>query len=187
MPPPRVPSLADGIRRQQATARDLLATGPGRLGWKAGFGTGAAIEKLGTSGPLVGFLTDATLKRSGTAFDVSGWGKPVLEAEVAVRLAADIGSDQSRADVEAAVGAVGAAIELVDLSEAGDDAGEILAKNIFHRAVLLGELLSLEAGSSLSEVRIDVFADGDHYAVGADPAVVLGELTAVLAAMARRI
>lgn len=178
------PSLRDGLGKQEAGARELLASGARRLGWKAGFGTAAAMERLGTSGPLAGFLTDSTLEPSGASFDVSRWGKPVLEPEVAVQLAADVGAGQSRSEIEAAVGTVGAAIELVDLGEVGDDAGEILAANIFHRAVLLGDLTPLEAGTSLSDLRIDVRAAGRDYAVAADPAILLGDLVDVLASMA---
>ena len=177
-------SLQAGLDRQQADFRDLLARGAGRLGWKAGFGTPAAIAKLGTSGPLAAPLTDATLEPAGTEFDVSAWGKPVLEPEVAVGLVGDVSAGQSRTEIEAAVGAVGAAIELVDLGEAGDEAGAILAAGIFHRAVLLGEMTGIESGASLAEVRIDVRSGGELYAVAADPAAVLGDLIDVLAGMA---
>jgi 2-keto-4-pentenoate hydratase len=115
------------------------------LGWKAGFGTAAAIEKLGTDGPLVGFLTDSTLAPSGTEIDVADWEKPVLETEVGLRLDADVEAGQGRAEIRAAIGALGAAIELVDLGQAGSDPGAILATNVFHRKVLLGDRVTLAA------------------------------------------
>jgi 2-keto-4-pentenoate hydratase len=177
-------SLKDGLRRQQEEFRHLVAEGAGRLGWKAGFGTAAAIQKLGTSGPLAAPLTDSTLVSSGTSIDVKGWSKPVLEAEVAVRLATDVVAGQGRAEIEAAIGAVGAAIELVDLGEAGDDAGAILAAGIFHRAVILGEMRPPAPGTSLGDVRIDVFYGQDPYAVNADPSALLDDLTEVLRGMA---
>ena len=160
------------------------ATGATRLGWKAGFGTAAALEKLGTTGPLVGFLTDSTLQPSGSLFDVTGWVKPVLEPEVAVRLGADVDAGSDRSRIEAAVGQVGAAIELVDLGSAGDDAGAILAANVFHRAVLLGDLPPPAPGTSLAGVRVDVRTGGEDYATDADPAAVLGDLIDVLSGMA---
>lgn len=184
MAAPTDSSLRDGLLRQQEPFRDLLAQGAGRLGWKAGFGTAAAIEKLGTSGPLAAPLTDATLQPSGAYFDVASWGKPVLEPEVAVRLGADVEAGQSRAEVEAAVAAVGAAIELVDLGEAEGDAGAILAAGVFHRAVLLGDLRRLDPGASLADVRVDVFSGGEEYTIAADPAALLGDLVAVVAGMA---
>ncbi|MBS1860607.1 MAG: hypothetical protein JSS68_02735 [Actinobacteria bacterium] len=176
-------SIQAGLRRQEAGFH-RPAAGATRLGWKAGFGTAAAIEKLGTAGPLVGFLTDATLEPSGSSFDVSGWGKPILEPEVAVRLGADVEAGASREQIEAAVGEVGAAIELVDIGGASGDVAEILAANLFHRAVLLGDLSPLPPGARLADLRIDVLAAGEDYALAADPAAVLGNLLDVLAAMA---
>jgi len=177
-------NLRIALREQLKDAGAALDAGASRLGWKAGFGTAAAMQKLGTEGPLVGFMTDSTLAPAGTAFDVSGWRKPVLEAEVAVRLAADLPAGTGTGDIEAAVDAVGAAIELVDLGGATDDAAAILAANVFHRAVLLGELIERPAGDSLDSVRIDVLPAGGPEVLGADPAQVLGELTGVLAGLA---
>ncbi|HET7121144.1 MAG TPA: hypothetical protein VFI17_07830 [Solirubrobacterales bacterium] len=184
MPATDPASLQEGLRRQQVAARELLSGGAERLGWKAGFGTAAAMEKLGTTGPLAGFLTDSTLAPSGSTFDVSDWAKPILEPEVAVRLTADVEAGAPRPEIEAAVGAVGAAIELVDLGEAGADAAEALAANLFHRIVLLGDLAPLDPGTSLSDLRIDVRAADEDYAIAADPALALGPLVDVLANMA---
>jgi 2-keto-4-pentenoate hydratase len=178
------PALRNGLETQLTAAQELLERDASRLGWKAGFGTAAAMEKLGTSGPLVGFLSDATLAPSGTTFDVGDWGKAVLEPEVALRLATDVTAGQSVAEIEAAVAAVGAAIELVDLGEMGSDAGAILAANGLHRAVLLGDLAPLDPGVSLADLRIDVTAEGGDDVLAADPAAVLGDLVGVLAAMA---
>jgi 2-keto-4-pentenoate hydratase len=177
-------SISDGLKAQQAASRELLDSGAKRLGWKAGFGTAAAIEKLGTDGPLVGFLTDSTLAPSGTTIDVAGWEKPVLETEVSLRLDADVEAGQGREEIRAAIGAIGAAIELVDLGQAGSDPGAILATNIFHRKVLLGDWVTLAADRPLDEVRIDVLSDGEPHASQADPADVLGDLIDVLAGLA---
>ncbi len=177
-------TLRDGLREQEAVARELLDGGASRLGWKAGFGTAAAMRSIGTAGPLAGFLSDSTLAPSGTSFDVSDWSKPVLEPEVAVRLVADVRPGQSAEEVEAAVGAVAAAIELVDLGGLSTDPRAILAANIFHRAVLLGDFTALAPESSLDDVRIDVLPTPGEEVLGADPAAVLGDLTAVLAGMA---
>lgn len=184
MPPSLDPALRDGLRRQEDANAKLLASGAQRLGWKAGFGTRAAMEMLGTSGPLAALLTDSTLRPSGASLDVSGWAKPVLETEVAVRLGADLGAGESRSEIEAAVAGVGAAIELVDLGAAGTEAGEILAAGIFHRATLLGELAPLPADTALADLRIDVRAGGQEYARAADPAALVGDLVEVLAGLA---
>jgi 2-keto-4-pentenoate hydratase len=177
-------SIRDGLKAQETGSRKLLDTGAKRLGWKAGFGTAAAIEKLGTDGPLVGFLTDSTLAPSGTTIDVAGWEKPILETEVALRLDANVEAGQDREQTRAAIGAVGAAIELVDLGQAGGDPGAILAANVFHRKVLLGDWVELAQGEPLEDVRIDVLAGGEPHELAADPAAILGGLIDVVASLA---
>jgi 2-keto-4-pentenoate hydratase len=107
--------------------RQLLDEGAKPLGWKLGFGAPAAMEKLGLDRPLVGFLTDRTLLPDGATAHVGDWVKPMFEAEVAVRVGAD-----GRIDGYAV------AIELADLDPPPEDAGAIVAGNIFHRHVLLG-------------------------------------------------
>ena len=107
--------------------RQMLEAGARPLGWKLGFGAPAAMEKLGIDAPLVGFLTDRTLLPDGATAHVGDWAKPMLEAEVAVRVGADDGID-----------AYAVAIELADLDPPPEDAEAILAGNIFHRHVLLG-------------------------------------------------
>lgn len=107
--------------------RRMIEEGARPLGWKLGFGAPAAMERLGIDRPLVGFLTDRTLLPDGATAHVGDWVKPMLEAEVAVRVGAD-----GRIDGYAV------AIELADLDPPPEDAGAIVAGNIFHRHVLLG-------------------------------------------------
>ena len=60
-----VPAVVAGMEKLLARRAELLAEGATPIGWKLAFGTPAAMEKLGTTGPLVGFLTDATLLADG--------------------------------------------------------------------------------------------------------------------------
>jgi 2-keto-4-pentenoate hydratase len=169
-----------GLRTQAEARRQASADGAARLGWKAGYGTAAAMAKLGTSGPLVGFLTDRTRVASGSEVDLTGWRKPSLEAEVAVRFDAVVdGPDEAAA----AIGAVAAAIELVDLDPTGDVEAE-LAGNIFHRHVVLGEFAPLDTPADLATLRVDVLRDGSPLEVGVDPEALLGNLSQVATAVA---
>src|SRR5919112_1211896 len=113
---------------------ERLAAGERAIGWKVGFGAPAAMEKLGTTQPLVGFLTDGTLLADGSSVEVGGWTAPILEAEIAVHVAADLGAGASPQDVREAIGGLGPAIELADIERPPADPEEILAGNIFHRA-----------------------------------------------------
>ena len=63
---------------QLAEARRTLARDERPLGWKLGFGTGAAMQKLGIDAPLVGYLPTANRLESGAVVDISKWGNPKL-------------------------------------------------------------------------------------------------------------
>ena len=117
--------------------RRMIEAGARPLGWKLGFGAPAAMEKLGIDRPLVGFLTDRTLLPDGATAHVGDWVKPMLEAEVAVRVGAD-----------GTIDGYAVAIELADLNPPPEDAEAIVAGNIFHKHVLLGPIR--EPGAQLT-------------------------------------
>jgi 2-keto-4-pentenoate hydratase len=106
------PRLVRALRTQ------LQARRGERVGWKLGVGD---AERLG--GTLsVGHLTTTTLLEPGATYDAAG-ARLHADAEIAVL----IGDGYA------------AAIELVDLANAGDSAAAVVATNIFHRAVAFGQ------------------------------------------------
>jgi 2-keto-4-pentenoate hydratase len=167
------PRVIDGTRRQLAERDRILGEGATRLGWKLGLGAPPAREKWAIKGPGAGFITDATLLASGATQSLDGWTKPVLEAEVAVRVAVDSGG--------ARVGALGLAIELADLGSGTDDLAEVLAGDIFHCRTVLGPL---EVDPSTKVGTVTVERDGETVDTAADPAALVGgtpaEMTAYL-------
>jgi 2-keto-4-pentenoate hydratase len=168
------PRVVEGTRRQLAERDRMLSEdGARRLGWKLGLGAPPARDKWEIKGPAVGFITDATLLGSGASQSLSGWDAPVLEAEVAVRVAVD--SDGAR------VAALGLAIELADLGSAAGDLADILAGDIFHRRTVLG---ALEADPATPVEAVTVERDGETIDVAEDPAALVGgtpaEMTAYL-------
>ena len=70
---------------QLADARRTLDRDERPLGWKLGFGTEAAMQKLGIDAPLVGYLPAANRLESGAVVDISSWGNPKLEPEIVAR------------------------------------------------------------------------------------------------------
>lgn len=143
------PRIAAGMKAQLATRATKLAAGSKRLGWKAGFGAPAALQKFDLAGPLVGFMLAEARVVSGDAVSIAGWTKPVAEPEIAVWLGADLSSGTDRSAVTAAISAIGPAIELADLNSPPDDVTTILAGNIFHRRVILGRTDTSRAGARL--------------------------------------
>lgn len=174
--------VVDGMAAQGRRRAELLAGGARATGWKAGLGTAAAIEKVGTGAPVAGFLTDATRVADGGRVLLDGWGSPTFEPELAIRIAADVPADASLDDVAAAIGAVAPAIELVDL-EPPDDLVTVLAGNIFHRAYLVGAWTAAGA-ADVAAARLDVTIDGAQRATEVDPAAALGDLLVVVRSVA---
>ena len=137
---PLDPRIARGMAAQLELRRQRLAAGEQPIGWKVGFGAPAAMDKLGTGRPLVGFLTDRGLIPDGARVAIGDWVAPMFEAEIGVQLADDVPLRASRDEVRAAVRGVCAAVELADVFPPPSDPQEILAGNIFHRHVMLGAL-----------------------------------------------
>ena len=142
-----------------------------RIGWKAGFGSPAALARLGLERPLVGSLYAEGALPDGARVSVGSWTRPRLEAEIAVWVGAG-----------GSIGGLGAAIELADLEFEPDDVERILAGNIFHRHVLLGPVDPTR--TTAAQVSCRVFRDGVEVAATGEPEALTGKLVDVLAAVA---
>jgi 2-keto-4-pentenoate hydratase len=185
------PRVARGMAAQLAARRERLAAGERALGWKVGFGAPAAMERLGTSAALVGFLTDRGLVPSGGNCSVAGWANPVYEPEVAAHMRRDVPGGGGRAAAAAAIAGLGPALELADVDPLPADPEAILAGNIFHRRVVLGPP---QPGAELAGVRARVLVDGDEVtatdrsdeATGG-PVAVVAHVADVLAAVGERL
>jgi 2-keto-4-pentenoate hydratase len=160
--PWEIPAVVAGMERQLARRRRLLAEGAEPLGWKLAFGTEAAMESLGLSGPLVGFLTDATLIASGGECDVGGWTAPKLEPEIAIQLGAG-----------GTVAAIAPAIELADLDRPATETEPLLAGDIYHRGVVLGAPVARADPGALA---VTVGCDEEEIAATADAEATVGRL-----------
>ena len=149
-----------GMARQLAERRALLDDGAGHLGWKAGFGAKQALEEFGTDGPLVGYLTDRTLLGDGASVSIEGWRNPQIEHEMYVRFGRDLHGGASPDETRASIDAVGPAFEIVDIHPPPEDVEEILAANIFHRGVILGDADPGRAGAGIDGLRAEITVGG---------------------------
>ena len=146
--------------------------GEASLGWKLGMGVPAAMAKLGTDAPLVGYLLAPARVEDGGTVSLDGWGTAKLEPEIAVHMGADLAAGASRADAEAAIAGLGAAIELVDLDPSADDPEAILAADIFQRHVLLGPV---SEGATAAGTSARALKNGDEAAATADATEATGD------------
>lgn len=161
------PRIERGTRAMLALRSAQLEDGASPLGWKLGFGAPAALQRLGTDRPLVGFLTDRTLLADRSTVDVDGWRAPMIEAEIAVRI---------RGDGE--IAALAPAIEVVDIDPPPADVEAILACNIYHRRVLLGDFD--ESRTDAAGVTMRLLRDGDQVASSDAPEAATGVIADVV-------
>ena len=172
------PRVRRGMERQLDLRRRLIDDGARPIGWKLGLGTPAAMDRHAISAPLVGFLTDRGLRDHGAQIEISGWGKPTAEPEIAVHVARDVPSTAEPDAVAAAIGGLGVAIELVDLG--AGEVEEILAGDIFQRHVVLGPAV---ADVALDDLRGAIVLGDEGQYIG-DPLALVGHPAAALTHLA---
>ena len=170
-----------GLLAQLTERRRRVDGGERPLGWKLGMGVPAAMEKLGTTAPLVGYMLESARLEPGATCNVTGWANPRLEPEVAVHMGADLPGGTSREQAERAIAGLGTAIELVDPDPDAADPEAILASNIFHRHVLLGPLRDGAASEGLSA---RVTRNGEEAATADDATGATGDLVDLVAHVA---
>jgi 2-keto-4-pentenoate hydratase len=125
------PRLESALAAQLADWRAALGDGALRIGWKLGMGD---RERIG--GPVIGHLTSASLLRDGSDYEAAE-GALHADAEVALEIGRDLGADADEDEARAAIVRYGAALEIVDLAEPPVEPQDIVAANVFHRAVVL--------------------------------------------------
>jgi 2-keto-4-pentenoate hydratase len=128
-------SVPNGMREQLRRREETLGAGAAHVGWKIGLNIPEVQEQLGIEEPVLGHLTSATVVEDGAEFDASGAEKLMAEPEVAI----EVGEGET-------IAGLAAAIELVDTGRPprGEGVEGIVADNIFHSAVVLGERASGE-------------------------------------------
>ena len=161
-----------GMATQLAERRRRIDAGEAPLGWKLGMSAPPVMEKLGIDAPLVGYLLAPARVESGATVSIGDWSNAKLEPEIAVHMGFDLAGDASRADAEAAIAGIGAAIELVDLDAGESDPENILAADIYQRHVVLGPVIG---GASPSEVSASILKGGAEEAATEDATKATGD------------
>ena len=144
------PRLLRAFDRQLERRAEALSAGAERVGWKLGVG---GRERIG-DGPVVGYLTSASRLESEQSYAADGTAALYADAEVALEL-----------DEHGRSAGYAPALEIVDL-EGSDDAEEIVADNVFHRAVAFGAFRSDWTGGEGSLLVDDRVRDAAPAAAG---------------------
>ena len=159
-------SVERGTAALLTRRREILARGAQPIGWKVGFNLPEIQEKLGIDRPLAGFLTsDSLIEDRWDAYPI------IVESEVAVELGSDGRS----------IAALLPALELADPPDLELDLEQILAGNIFHRAVTFGPRVETQDPGA---ARILVNGEEQHAVSAAQTAA---NLEAMVEAVAGRL
>jgi 2-keto-4-pentenoate hydratase len=155
-------SVETGTEAMLTRRREILAQGAEPIGWKVGFNVPDIQRKLGLDAPVAGFLTtDSLIEDTWDDYPV------IVESEVAVEL-----GDDGRT-----IAALLPALELADPPDLDLEIEQILAGNIFHRAVAFGPRVeTTDPGAG----RILVNGEEQH-------SVTAGPLEAMVEAVAARL
>lgn len=173
------PRIARGYAAQFTRRRAFIAAGARPIGWKVGFGAPAVMKRLGLSAPLLGFLTERGLVRSGAAIPLVGWTRPAAEPEIAVHIGRDVHGTPDEDAARKAIAALSPAIELADLDAPPDDVEGALAGNIFHRHVVIGPT-ERRAGANLAGLTARIIRNGSEVAVTAELEANTGSIVAIV-------
>jgi 2-keto-4-pentenoate hydratase len=154
--------VSRGLAAQMNLRKQTVAAGHKPIGWKVAFANAEAMQRLQTTGALVGFLTERSILPSGTTVSISDWMKPLAEPEIAVHMGKDLAAGADQATARAAIAGVGPAFELVnnEFAAAADTVEKVMSSNIFHRHVIIGPMDKSRAGCVVDGLVAHVLKNG---------------------------
>lgn len=164
-----VSDLATAYRVQKAYV-GMIGGQRSVAGYKIGLTSAKMQAMCGIDSPIAGVIFSDRVVASGARLDRSHYGHLGLEFEICARLDRDLapwGGPCTRADAAAAVGAVCAAVELVDDRHADYsvlDIGTLVADNSWNAGAVLGDFVAPPA--DLAAVEGVVYQDGEEIGRG---------------------
>jgi len=156
------------------------------IGYKIGCTTAAMQAYLGCDHPCAGYMYAASLRKDGARLARKDFVRPGVECEIAVTLSAPLRATDApfgRATVEPAIGAVHAAIEIVD--ERYEDwrtlgAETLIADDFFHAGLILGPALTNWRGLGLPQAKGVTRVNGTVRAEGHGADILASPLNALV-------
>jgi 2-keto-4-pentenoate hydratase len=173
------------MQAQLAARRARIDAGERPVGWKIGINVEAVQQALGISAPVVGFLSSGRQLEPGETHSPAGGTRVGVEPEVALHLRSAVNPEDGRETARAAIGAIGPAIEIVDIDLPMEDVERILAGNVFHRAVMLGPSDAGATEQPLTDVEASVLVNGELRQSA--PATAMGDPAETVMLVARRL
>lgn len=178
------PRVLQGMQKQFELRRARLESGETLIGWKVGFGSSAAKERLQLDAPLIGFLTDKISLPAGASISCAEWTKAAAELEIAVYMGSDLPGSSDRETTKRAIASIGPAIEIADITFPADDVERILSSNIWNKYVILGKADTTRAGCNLEGLVGHAYRNGLETDKTDTPQVMTGDIVDVASSVA---
>lgn len=115
-------------RVERGMRRQLAAAPADRIGWKIALNAPPIMEQLGIEEPALGWLAESAVAAGSCS--LAGTTHPAVEPELVLE-----------AGEGGALARIGVALEVVDFDRPLDDLEEVVAANVFQRAVAFGSLV----------------------------------------------
>lgn len=168
--------IARGMQSQLRLLSERQGRGEKLIGWKLGFGSPSALQRLGLPGPLIGFLTSRVLLDPNQKISIAGWTRPVLEPEIVVRLGKPLAGRVDRFAVDDAVASISPAFELADISFPPDDIERVLAEDIYNRYIVPGTAETSRPGFKMKDLEARIFRDKNEIVRAPDVQALTGDI-----------
>jgi 2-keto-4-pentenoate hydratase len=185
--PPIDPRIERGMQAQLRLLSERQARGEKLVGWKLGFGSPAAVQRLSLPGPLIGYLTDRVLLDPNQKISIAAWTRPVLEPEIVVRLGKPLSGRVDRLAVDDAVASIGPAFELADMSFPPDDVEHILAEDIYNRHIVAGTPETSRLGFKVKDLEARIFRNKNEIVRTPDVQALTGDILDLIVYMAAQL
>ncbi len=170
-----IATLEQAYRAQAEVTSILSAARPGRriAGYKIAFNRLSSRDYYGLAEPCYAPIFSDEVYSSGVSLDRADFLDPVIEPEIAIRLAAPLTGSEDDAALRAAVAVFLPAIELMDVRGAfahDPSAAAAVAQRIYSRGAVLGDgpaRLAVDAAGIIARLTVDDAVTGE--AKGAAP------------------
>lgn len=185
--PVHLPSALDAaLRAQLEVRRGALAGGAAAVGWKIAASIPGVDDDAGLEGLVFGYLSSATVLPTGGRFRPGPTVELCAEVELGVLLGREVPPGADLDTAAAAIAGLGVALEIVDVDDR-ESMHEVVASNVFHRAVAFGPA---REGAVADSLTAQLSVDGQvasTQAVQVEPAQTVVCMAQLLGAVERRV
>jgi 2-keto-4-pentenoate hydratase len=181
------PRIVAAQRRLFDTWRRALSDGSARrVGWKVGHAI-PEIQALTGDQPVVGYLTTNTLLHDNETYHCRHPEALRAETELVIQLGGDVDAAADDQELQHAIAATAVGLELVDVGRPPREVDDIVAANVFHRAVVFGRHRAPPAGglgSAMLTVNGRIHHADEHYR---DPVKIIRDVARIVQACGERL